>query len=125
MADAPTTQGTASTVRVLFCFGVLPPFFELGDVKRKQVFDKLVEAYSDLAGRFGIKVLGTLDDDRSAVGPTFGWPWTCYILAEAPDQAAVTGVCNILRQFSVGEHRIWHYMKVEARTGRSLFFGNG
>ncbi len=124
MADAPTAASTSS-MRALFCFGVLPPFFDLDDATRKQVFDKLVEAYSDLGGRFGIKVLGTIDDDRSMIGPTTGWPWTCYILADVPDQAAVTAVCNILRQFSVGEYRIWRYIKVEARTGRGLFFGNG
>ena len=68
-----------TSVRVLFCFGVLEPFFELDDGGRKQVFDKLVEAYSDLKGRFGVTVLGTIDDDKFVVGPSTGWPWTCYI----------------------------------------------
>jgi hypothetical protein len=112
-----------TSVRALFCFGVLEPFYDLDDATRKQVFDKLLEAYSDLKGRFGVTVLGTLDDDRFVVGPTLGWPWTCYILAEAPDYDSVAKVCDILREFSVGEHRIWRYMKVEARTGRELFFG--
>ena len=114
---------TKASVRVLFCFGVLEPFFELDDTARKQVFDKLVEAYSDLHGRFGLTVLGTIDDDKFVVGPSSGWPWTCYILADAPDYEAVTKVCNILREHRVGPHLIWRYMKVEARTGRGLFFG--
>jgi hypothetical protein len=118
MADAQ------KPVRTLFCFGVLPPFYDLDDKDRKLVFDKLVEAYSDLKGRFGITVLGAMDDDRVVVGPTFGWPWTCYILADVPDLDTVARFCNILREFSVGEYRIWRYMKVEARTGRELFFGN-
>ena len=117
MADAKTS------VRVLFCFGVLEPFYDLDDIERKAVFDKLVEAYSDLRGRFGVTVLGTIDDDKFVVGPTLGWPWTCYILADAPDYEAVTKVCNILREFKVGPHLIWRYLKVEARTGRELFFG--
>ena len=112
-----------ASIRVLFCFGVLEPFYELDDSGRKEVFDKLVEAYSDLNGRFGVTVLGTLDDDKFVVGPTLGWPWTCYILADAPDYNSVTKVCNILRQFQAGQHLIWRYMKVEARTGRELFFG--
>lgn len=125
MIDQPDRQGAAPRpIRTLFCFGVLPAFFDLNDDVRKQVFDRLIEAYSDLAGRFGITVLGTLDDDRSMVGPSLGWPWTSYILADAPDHDAVTGVCNILRQFHVGEHRIWRYIRVETRTGRALFFGN-
>jgi hypothetical protein len=112
-----------ATILTLFCFGVLPDFFQADTATRKQVFDILVTAYADLRGRFGVKVLGTMDDDRSVVGPTMGWPWTCYILAEVPDQAAVTAVCNILREFKIGESLLWRYLKVEARTGRELFFG--
>jgi hypothetical protein len=114
---------TTASIRVLFCFGVLEPFYDLDDAGRKQVFDKLVEAYGDLEGRFGVKVLGTIDDDKFVVGPTLGWPWTCYILADAPSYGAVADVCNILRQFRVGEQLIWRFLKVEARTGRELFFG--
>ena len=117
MADAP------KPIRTLFCFGVLPPFYDLDADGRKAVFDKLVEAYDDLAGRFGMTVLGTMDDDRAVVGPSLGWPWTCYILADVPDHDTVYRFCNILREFEVGGDRIWRYMKVEARPGRELFFG--
>lgn len=121
MADVP---GETGNIRALFCFGVLPAFFDLDDVVRKQVFDTLVEGFSALDRRFGVTVLGTLDDDRSMVGPSTAWPWTCYILAEVPDHETIAAVCNILRQYRIGDSRLWRYIRVEARTGRKLFFGN-
>lgn len=124
MADAPAAPGDAGKIRALFCFGVLPAFFDLGDTVRKQVFDTLVSGFSSLESRFGATVLGTLDDDRNMVGPSTGWPWTCYILADVPDMDAVAAICNILRQEKIGEDRLWRYIRVEARMGRKLFFGN-
>jgi hypothetical protein len=58
------------------------------------------------------------------VGPSFTWPWTTYILADAPDLKAVTGVCDIMRSTRIGEDRLWRFMRIEARVGRRLFFGN-
>ncbi len=116
-------MGNDEMVRALFCFGVLPAFYEAPDTTRRMVFDTLIEAYKDLEQRFGVRVLGTLDDDRTVVGPTLNYPWTCYILAEVADLEAVTNVCNILREFRIGDDRLWKYMKVEARFGRELFFG--
>lgn len=117
-------QFSRDSVRILFCFNVLPAFFDLADGPRKEVFDALVDGFGDLGGRFGVKVLGTLDDDQTAVGPTFGWPHTSFILADAPNAEAVNEVCNLLRTIYIGEHRLWRYMKVETRIGRELFFGN-
>lgn len=116
-------MGNDEMERALFCFGVMPAFYEVPDATRKLIFDTLIEAYKDLENRFGVKVLGTLDDDRTVVGPATGYPWTCYILADVPNLDAVTNVCNILREFRIGEDRLWKYMKVEARFGRELFFG--
>ncbi len=112
----------STPIRTLFCFGVLPPFYDLDEAGRKAVFDTLVTAYADIKGRFGITVLGTIDDDRAVVGPTFTYPWTCYVLADVPDFDSIAKYCNILREFSVGEYLLWRYMKVEARYGRELFF---
>lgn len=116
-------MGTDLPMRTLFCFGLLPAFYELDDRGRKAVFNTLLEAYKDLTARLGITVLASLDDDRSVVGPTLTFPWTCYILADVPSHEAVAGFCNILREFRVGDGLLWRYMKVEARTGRELFFG--
>ncbi len=115
--------GTSGNIRVLFCFGVLPPFYDIDTATQRSLFETLQEAYKDLRARFCITVLGTLDDDRAVVGPTYGWPWTCYILADAPDHDSIAKFCNILREVRVNDSRIWKYMKVEARYGRELFFG--
>lgn len=118
-------SGTESALRVLFCVGVRDAFFDAGVEERQEAFAAIPAAFEDLAGRFGIDVLGTMDDDRIMVGPSPGWPWTCYILADAPDLEAVAGVCDILRATDLPSgHKLWRYLKIEARVGRPLFFGN-
>jgi hypothetical protein len=54
------------------------------------------------------------------VGPSDGWPWTCYILADVDSQETVKAACNLFRTTMVGEHALWHYAKIEARIGRAL-----
>ncbi len=111
-------------LRVLFCFGVSQTFFEEESARLPEILGPLTEAFANLEERFGLKVLGTFDDDQLMVGPSPDWPWTAYILADAPDYEAVVGVCNIVREAPVGSHRLWRYLRVEARVGRRLFFGN-
>jgi hypothetical protein len=41
-------------------------------------------------------------------------------LADVPDYATAVAVCNLFRTTPVGEHRLWRYMRVEARVGREL-----
>jgi hypothetical protein len=112
----------AKGIRVLFAFGLTQDFFNEERATIPLVMEALRSGFADLEGRFGVRVLGTLDDDESMVGATGTWPWTCYILAEAPDHAAVARVCNLLREVEVGETPLWKYLKVEARVGRPLFF---
>jgi len=107
-------------LRVLFCFGVTQSFFEQEPARVPEIAKQIVDAFDDLSGRFGITVLGTMDDDELMVGASVVWPWTAYILADCPDLDAVTKVTNVLR-----ETRLWRYLRVEARVGRPLFFGNG
>jgi hypothetical protein len=111
-------------LRVLFCFGVLPAFFELDDAGRARIAPAIERAYSNLEQRFGITVLGTLDDDREMVGPTLGYPWTAYILADVPRYQAVVDFCNIVRTEAAGDDALSRFLKVEARVGRELFFGS-
>src|SRR3954454_5975132 len=111
-------------LRVLFCIGVQQTFFEQESAAVGSIVGAITTAFEDLSGRFGITVLGTMDDDELMVGPSADWPWTAYVLAEAPDLASVTAVCNIVRETEVGDHRLWRYMRIEARVGRRLFFGN-
>lgn len=111
-------------LRVLFCIGVTHCFFEREPQEIKPVVEAIEGGFADLSGRFGLEVLGTIDDDELVVGPSDGWPWTCYILADAPDLDAVRAVTNVIRETEVGSHRLWRYLKIEARIGRRLFFGN-
>ncbi len=111
-------------LRVLFCFGVSQNFFDEESAALPQILEPLTQAYANLEERFGVKVLGTFDDDQIMVGPSEGWPWTAYILADAPNYEAVVAVCNLIRDTPMGSHRLWRYMRVEARIGRRLFFGN-
>jgi hypothetical protein len=118
-------DNTAGTpLRVLFCIGVTQEFFSATAAERELVAQALPDAFGRLGERFGLTVLGTMDDDRLMVGASTSWPWTSYILADAPDLPAVTGVCSIVRESAVGEHQLWRYLRIEARVGRSLFFGD-
>ena len=66
-------------------------------------------------------LIGTLDDDETMVGTSpNGWPWTFYILADVPDRDTAVAACNLFRTVPVGEHRLWKYIRVEARIGREL-----
>ena len=122
--EATYREKQEKSLRVLFCFGVSQSFFEEDAARVPELAQAITGAFTDLAGRFGIHVLGTMDDDELMVGPSVVWPWTAYILADAPDLDAVTAVCNILRETEVGGGKLWRYMRVEARVGRPLFFGN-
>jgi hypothetical protein len=113
------------TLRVLFCIGVNPAFFDAGEDERGDAFETIKAAFADLRGRFDVQVLGTMDDDQTMVGSSASWPWTCYILADAPNLDAVAAVCNLLRATTLASGAtLWKYLKIEARVGRELFFGN-
>jgi hypothetical protein len=88
----------------------------------KQVWAAFGEMMKGIERTDGIQVIGNMDDDRVMVGPSTGWPWTTYVLADAHDFDAVTAACNLFRSIQVGPgpDRLWKYCKVEARTGREL-----
>jgi hypothetical protein len=115
------TEGSRM-LRVMFCLGVTPAFFDADVSELEMIGERIKETFADLKGRFGIEVLATMDDDELMVGPSPTWPWTCYILADAPSLEAVTSVTNLLRE-ELGSGRLWKYLKIEARIGRPLFFG--
>jgi hypothetical protein len=120
--DYRQTEGKA--LRVLFCFGVSQSFFEAEPARVPGIAKAITEAFADLGGRFGVRVLGTMDDDELMVGASVVWPWTAYVLADVPDLETVAKVTNILREAEVDGERLWRYLRVEARVGRPLFFGN-
>jgi hypothetical protein len=125
MAETPDYRARSSEqLRVLFCFGVTQSFFDAEPAQIRSIVEAIKEAFADLAGRFGITVLGTLDDDELMVGASLSWPWTAYVLADVPDIKTVAQVTNIVREHEVGGSKLWRYIRVEARVGRELFFGN-
>lgn len=115
---------TSDALRVLFCIGVQQTFFDEEADLLPEIIPAIQSAFADLRGRFGVEVIGTLDDDQIMVGNAATWPWTAYVLADAPDLEAVAAVCNIIRETTIGSHRLWRYLRIEARIGRELFFAN-
>lgn len=111
------------SLRSLVCIGVTEAFFSADEEERTAVFHATRAAFDDMPGRFGVKVLGTFDDDTLQIGPSIGFPWTCYLLLEVPSYDAATAITDAFRHTPVGDRQLWRYYKVEARLGRALFFG--
>lgn len=116
---------TQDKLRVLFCIGVTPGFFEAGPEGRREAFEAIPRAFEDLRGRFGVEVLATHDDDQLMVGAPGAWPFTASLIADVPDLAAATAVCNVLRETELPSGALlWKYLRIEARVGRPLFFAD-
>ena len=113
---------TDKALRVLFAFGLTQDFFATARTAIPAIMEALEQGFADLDERYGVRVLGTLDDDETMVGATDTWPWTCYVLAEARDREGVAAVCSLLRELQADGVPLWKYLKVEARVGRPLFF---
>jgi hypothetical protein len=113
---------TDTSLRVLFAFGLTQDFFATEPAGIPAIMKALQEGFTNLDERFGVRVLGTLDDDETMVGATPTWPWTCYVLAESRDREGVAAVCGLLRELKADGVPLWKYLKVEARLGRPLFF---
>ena len=103
-------------LRVLFCSGVLPAFFESSREDRKAVFQECIKVFSNWNERFNVNVLGSLDDDQSHIGPSLTYPWTFYALADVPDIETVGKIVNQLRE---GDSPLFKYIKIETRIGRA------
>lgn len=110
----------AQPLRVLFCIGINQNFFDLPKNEIGSVWTAFSGMMSEMARMQGVQVIGNMDDDSHMVGPSTGWPWTCYILADVDSQETVKAACNLFRTTMIGEHALWHYAMVEARIGRAL-----
>ena len=115
MSDTKTTP-----LRVLFCIGINQNFFDLPTGQGGLVWKAFSGMMDAVADTPGVRVIGDIDDDSHLVGPSDGWPWTCYILADVDTQETVKAVCNLFRTTPVGEYTLWRYAKIEARIGRAL-----
>ncbi|MEX2123130.1 MAG: hypothetical protein WD795_04505 [Woeseia sp.] len=102
-------------IRALICVGVLPTFFAASLEERKVVFERCREVFGGWKERYGVDVIASLDDDQVQIGPTFTYPWSMYVLCDAPDREAVIRVVNGLRE---GDPPLFKYMKLEVRMGR-------
>ncbi|GAA1721844.1 hypothetical protein [Propioniferax innocua] len=107
-------------LRVLFCIGINQNFFDLPTGGGGMVWKAFAGMLAEMEDMEGVDVLGNMDDDSHMVGPSQGWPWTCYVLADVKDQETVKAVCNLFRTTPVGEHSLWRYAHIEARMGRAL-----
>ena len=122
MGEGTLSDTSLQPLRVLFCIGISQNFFELPRDEMGAVFEAFKVAFSNWEERFGVEVLGTLDDDRVQVGQSpAGWPFTSYVLANAPDLDAVVKVCDQLRSTPVGDGLLWRYARIETRIGRPTF----
>lgn len=111
----------ADPLRVLFCMGINQNFFDLPKRDIGTVWTAFAGMLREMEDMDGIDVLGNMDDDAHVVGPTDGWPWTCYVLADVRDQETVKAACNLFRTTMVDdESPLWRYAKIEARMGRAL-----
>jgi hypothetical protein len=102
---------------VLSCIGVLPEFYAQPAASFERLTAGFFRAFDRLGERFGIRVLGTLDDVWLLMGPSLTYPWTCYILAAAPSYDAVHQVTRPLMEVEVDGDWLWRYAKLEARVG--------
>ncbi|MGJ3509873.1 hypothetical protein [Enemella sp. A6] len=108
-------------LRVLFCMGINQNFFDLPKSDIGVVWRAFAGMLAEMEDFDGVEVLGNMDDDSHMVGPSDGWPWTCYVLADVRDQETVKQVCNLFRTTEVfGGDALWKYAKIEARMGRKL-----
>ncbi|MES2045127.1 MAG: hypothetical protein V4475_14740 [Pseudomonadota bacterium] len=112
---------TKPAIRALFCCAVLQNFFDLPSADIPAILKATGRILRQIRDMSGVEVLGTFDDDETMVGTSpNGWPWTFYILADVADRASAVAICNLFRSTEIGEHRLWRYMRVEARLGREL-----
>jgi len=116
-----TDIDTALPLRVLFCIGITQNFFDLPRDRIPEVLAGFNKAFGGLEERFGIRVLGTLDDDRVQVGQSVTWPWTSYIMADVSDLDTVVKICDQLRSTPVGDGLLWRYARIDTRIGRAVF----
>lgn len=110
----------AAPLRVLFCIGINQNFFDLPKSDIGSVWTAFSGMMQAMAAMPGVTVIGNMDDDSHMVGPSVGWPWTCYIMADVDTQTTVTGACNLFRTTMVGDYALWRYATIEARIGRAL-----
>ncbi|GHE78839.1 hypothetical protein GCM10017786_05710 [Amycolatopsis deserti] len=115
---------SAPPLRVLFCIGINQNFFDLpaDGITPGHVWQAFVSMMDGIKALPGVDFIGDIDDDAHMVGPSDGWPWTAYLLADVDTVDTVKAACNLFRTTPVGDGdaKLWRFAKVEARIGRAL-----
>ncbi|MET0821061.1 MAG: hypothetical protein ABWY58_08845 [Aeromicrobium sp.] len=111
-------------LRALFCIAINQNFFDLpkDGVTTGDVWTAFVALMDGIKATPGVDFIGDLDDDLTTVGPSSGWPWTCYLMADVADDEAVRNAAGLVRSIQVGDGdvKLWKFAKIEARVGRAL-----
>ncbi|KKC27654.1 hypothetical protein [Sphingomonas sp. SRS2] len=107
-------------LRTMFFIGNSQNFHDLKSDEIKGVLDIFIETLGKFQETFGAKIIASFDDDQMMVGPSEGWPWTAYIIADVPDLDSVFKICGLFRDTAVGDSRLWKYGRIQARVGRTL-----
>lgn len=109
-------------LRVLFCITVKQNFMDGTPEEQRQVWLAFSAMMQGMNALPGLDMLGMLDDDRSMVGSSVGWPHTAYFMADCDAYDTVVEACNLFRTTPVGDgtYKLWKYCGVETRIGRAL-----
>ena len=111
----------SAPLRVLFCIGINQNFFDLPTGHERRGLDGVRAMLDEHRGHGrGPNVLGTIDDDAHMVGPSDGWPWTAYVLADVRTPGDGHGRLQPVPHHPSASTPLWRYAKVEARIGREL-----
>lgn len=112
----------SAALRVLFCISVNQNFMDATAEEAGDVWQAFSTMMKSMAALPGARIIGTLDDDRSMVGPSGGYPFTCYFMTDMPDYETVVAACDLFRNTPVGDgtYKLWKYCAVETRIGREL-----
>lgn len=109
-------------LRVLFCISVKQNFMDATQEEQLDVWKAFSTMMKEINTMDGIDMLGMLDDDRSMVGSSVGWPHTAFFMADCDSYDTITEACNLFRTIPVGDgtYKLWKYCGVETRIGRAL-----
>ncbi|NVK20496.1 MAG: IacB protein [Methylocystaceae bacterium] len=109
-------------LRVLFCISVKQNFMDATQEEQLAVWGAFSSMMNGMNTMDGMEMLGMLDDDRSMVGSSVGYPFTAYFMADCDDYDTVVKACDLFRTTPVGDgvYKLWKYCGVETRIGRAL-----
>jgi len=115
-------EATPGELRVLLCLAATQSYYDAKDDEQAEVKAGLRTAFERLEERFDVRVLGAIDDDLLAHGATHLPHYRAYILLAARDLNTAVELCKVVKETRVGPYRLWRYLGLDARIGRTLPF---